>query len=353
MPPLAQSEIAELRLDARRSRFSGEAVDRRVEPEILLHREVVVQAELLRHVADAAPNAFGIDRHVHARHLRASGRRLHEAAEHANGCRLAGPVRPQQAEHLAAVDGEVQPVHRHQRSERLAEALGANGRAVRLAIPPGPDASGRPGHGARRPAAVVSIATVAGRPGLKTPVVSAMSSFTPNRRSARSFLVSATRGVNSACVAIDATRAGADREPSPSTVTRAACPTFTNGTAGAGRYTRTHGRFASPNVMTAWPAPTTSPRSTKRPRTVASSGAVRTRSPSVAWPAASAPRAVSSSARAAEICPGLAPCRRSCSDSAAASRRAAAERAAVTAASYCDRLIVAAAASGSRRARSR
>src|SRR5688572_23689847 len=328
--PLLEAEVPQLCCDALRPRRPAQAVNGPIELHVLHDRQVVVQTELLRHVADAPTDPFGIGSDVDAGDLRSPGRRLHQAAEHPDRCRLARPVRPEEAEHLAPSDRQVEIVDGNEGTERLAEVLRphgeTSGRVRRLER----RRRERLAHGTFRAAVAtpdVSMVTVAGRPGLNVPVVSRMSSFTPNKRSARSFSVSATRGVNSASVAIVTTRALAVRSPRPWSETRAGWPTRTYGTTGAPRYTRTHGRVASPNVNAICPAATTSPGSTYRPSTVASDGASSTRSVAVAFPTASAARAFWRSARAPAICSGRAPCRSSCSASAAASRRPAATRA--------------------------
>ena len=113
-PPLLETEVSELLGDARRSRAATESVDRGVEAEVLLDRQVIVEAEFLRHVADAASDAFGIVDDIDTRHLRASRCGLHEPAQHPDRRRLARAVRPEHAEHFTPVDGEIEPIDRDQ-----------------------------------------------------------------------------------------------------------------------------------------------------------------------------------------------------------------------------------------------
>ena len=63
------------------SRAPREAVDARVEVEVLAHREVVVERELLAHVADAPADLLALRRDVEA--------------EHAGACPRVGARRPQ------------------------------------------------------------------------------------------------------------------------------------------------------------------------------------------------------------------------------------------------------------------
>ena len=75
--------------------------------ELVAHAHLRVQAALLGHVAE--PRAgLEVDRPALEQHLTAVGG---EHAEHdPHGGRLAGPVRADEAEHLAALDGEGDPV---------------------------------------------------------------------------------------------------------------------------------------------------------------------------------------------------------------------------------------------------
>ena len=180
---------------------------------------------------------------------------------------------------------------------------------------------------------------VAGSPAFNRPVVSDSSSFTPNSRSARSFSVSATRGVNSAAVASAVTRAGNVSPGSPSMVRGTTSPTLIEAKTGAVTYTRTQACRASPNETTGMPAPSTSPGSACLAMTCPSTGAVSTRSPAAASPMASCARAVATAALAAAIRSGRAPASRSSSASRAASRRAPATRAAFADASNADWLM--------------
>ena len=68
--------------------------------------EVVVEADRVRQIADAALDRERLARRVVAEHARGAGRDLAQAEQHQDGGGLAGAVRAEQAENLAARDRE-------------------------------------------------------------------------------------------------------------------------------------------------------------------------------------------------------------------------------------------------------
>ena len=138
--------------------IAAHVVDLGEEGDVLVDGEVAVQGKLLREVADArgepAPLAGGVE----AAGERLAGVRLQEAQDHAQGGGLARPVRPDEAEHLAAAHVEAHlgsgadgPEAAAERA-RAHQGLGARPRG-------GATRHGWPPAGARR--------AVAGIPGLK------------------------------------------------------------------------------------------------------------------------------------------------------------------------------------------
>src|SRR6185436_6310261 len=103
--------------DARAALGARYAVDAGVEAQVLGDGQVLVQAEALGHVADALLDAFGVARDVVADDAAAAPGRIEDPAQHPDGGRLAGAVRAQHAEDLAAVHGQRHVAHRHQRTE--------------------------------------------------------------------------------------------------------------------------------------------------------------------------------------------------------------------------------------------
>ena len=85
-----------------------------------------VQAEVLRHVADPALYAFRVLRHVNVVHPRPTRRGTQDAAEHADDCGLARPIRPQEPEDAAARDLKAHIVHGGQRAKALGERADAD-----------------------------------------------------------------------------------------------------------------------------------------------------------------------------------------------------------------------------------
>ena len=103
-----------------RQPLAGEAVDSAEELDVLVDRQQLVERELLRHVADAAFDAFRILRDVDAADERGAAGRPQQAAQHADGGGLARAVGAQEAEDLARLDAEGQVVH----GDEVTEAAG-------------------------------------------------------------------------------------------------------------------------------------------------------------------------------------------------------------------------------------
>ena len=115
--------------------LAAKAVDARVEVEVLVHGEVVVERELLAHVADALADLLALGRHVEPEHRRAARRRREQAAEDADQRRLAGAVRAEQAVDAARVHLEVHAVERGEVAE-LARHVATRGCATSLIAAP-------------------------------------------------------------------------------------------------------------------------------------------------------------------------------------------------------------------------
>src|SRR6059036_3496169 len=177
--PIAQREEGNDVGQARPRRAPPQAVNPRVEIEILGDRQVLVYPDLLSHVPDPLLDLLGRDGDVESRDQRRPGGRLEQPAQHADRRRLAGAVRTEQAEDFARLDAEGEGIDRGERAEAPREVAGLDGGL---------------NHGSS------GISTVTGMPAFTRPPASALSSSTlrPNTRSARSRSVSAARGVNSA-----------------------------------------------------------------------------------------------------------------------------------------------------------
>jgi len=90
--------------------------------------EVVVEPDRVRHVADAPLDLERLAQRIEAGDDDATRSRLGQAEQHQDRRRLAGAVRPEQAEHLARFDRKVETVDRERRAIALGQRLGANDR---------------------------------------------------------------------------------------------------------------------------------------------------------------------------------------------------------------------------------
>ena len=108
----------------RASRVAPDAIDAAEEAQVLDHREVVVERELLRHVADVLAHPLGLARDVEARDGRSSAARPQEAAQHADGRRFARAVGAEEADDLAPPRLEAHVVDGDEIAEALDETVG-------------------------------------------------------------------------------------------------------------------------------------------------------------------------------------------------------------------------------------
>src|SRR5262249_37609383 len=145
------------------------------EREVLVAGQLVVEAELLRHVADQPPHVASPVERVAAQHRDAPARGAQEAAEHADERGLPGAVRAEEPEDRALPDADVDAVHRGEVPEPLAHSAGLEGEGAGLGA-----------HGNRTSAQIPSL-SMATSPSIRT--------FTANTCVARSATVCTLRGV--------------------------------------------------------------------------------------------------------------------------------------------------------------
>ena len=137
---------------SRRGAPARDAVDRGEERDVLVHRQVAVEGEPLREVADLPREGVALPMGIEpAGPYRPRGG-SEQAQDHAEGGGLARAVGPDEAEHLAAEHVEAHVAHRHERAVAAAQAID--------------DDEGSVGHFV--PAAARTCAS-AGMPGLKSP----------------------------------------------------------------------------------------------------------------------------------------------------------------------------------------
>jgi hypothetical protein len=91
-----------------------DAVDGGEEGDVLVDREIAVEREALGQVADPAAELGASPDGVDAAGAHRPAVRRQQSEDDAQGGRLAGAVRADQAEHLAALDAEADVVDRHQ-----------------------------------------------------------------------------------------------------------------------------------------------------------------------------------------------------------------------------------------------
>src|SRR5690606_3454521 len=97
------------------------------ELQVLAHGEVAEQRELLGHVADAAAQRLGLLGDAQAQYFDLALGGREQAAEHADGGRLAGAVGTEKAVDAGARHRQVDVVDGEQVAEALAQAAGADG----------------------------------------------------------------------------------------------------------------------------------------------------------------------------------------------------------------------------------
>ena len=108
---LAPGEPEPLDHRARRRARIGEPIEPRDEFEVLAHREVLIEAEALRHVADVALDLVGLGADVVAEAGAVALVGREQPAQHADGRGLAGAVGAEEAVDRAALDLHRQVAH--------------------------------------------------------------------------------------------------------------------------------------------------------------------------------------------------------------------------------------------------
>src|SRR6185312_4503758 len=105
-----ETHLGERVLDAGVGVLARDAHEPRRIAQVLARRQVLVEADRIRHVADAALDLERLSHRVEARDPHPSLAGLGQAQQHQDRRRLAGAVRPEQAEDLAGPDLEVDAV---------------------------------------------------------------------------------------------------------------------------------------------------------------------------------------------------------------------------------------------------
>ena len=121
---VAKPDELEQLVDPRAERRARHAVDAALQHEVLAPGRLPVDARVLRDVADRAADTVRMPHDVFARDERAARVGLRQRRKRANGRRLAGAVRPEQAENLALAHGERDAVERLHVLVALPKVLG-------------------------------------------------------------------------------------------------------------------------------------------------------------------------------------------------------------------------------------
>ncbi len=129
--PLGQLELLEQLVGGARDSRRGDAEQAAVEVEVLPHRQLAVQGVRLRDCPEQLLGQRRVGDNVDRAHVRRARGGHHPRGEHPRGRRLAGAVRPEQAEDLPAVHAQVEPVHGGEVGARV--HLGQRHRADHLA----------------------------------------------------------------------------------------------------------------------------------------------------------------------------------------------------------------------------
>src|SRR5262249_20889769 len=108
---LGGAEPAEAPVAAAPAPARRQMIELRMKLEILSNRQLVVERERLRHVADIAARLHVVRSHRRAEQLRRSAGGRQQTRQHFHGGRLAAAVRPEEAEYLAATDAKAHMVH--------------------------------------------------------------------------------------------------------------------------------------------------------------------------------------------------------------------------------------------------
>src|SRR5271165_1092869 len=111
-----------------------DAVDAGDELQVLPHREVLVQAEMLRHVAYMALDLVGVGADVVAEAGAAARVRREQAAQHADSRRLAGAVGAEKAVDLPALHLNGEIAHHLPAVEGFGQSLDRNGDVARRQV---------------------------------------------------------------------------------------------------------------------------------------------------------------------------------------------------------------------------
>src|SRR5262249_8304904 len=187
------------------------AINTAVKGEIFKDGQVVVEAEILRHVSNAFANFFGASAHVDAFYKRASAAKRKKTGQHFDDGGLTAAVGSKKTEDFAFFNSEADAIHGGKRAKFANEIVRDDSSSIGWRL-------GQVGHG--------KSFTSAAMPGRTRCEGSSMRTFTPKTWCTRSSRVCTLRGRNSACWLICSTTPRNVWRPAESTVTSALSPTL-------------------------------------------------------------------------------------------------------------------------------
>ena len=120
--PLGQLHELEQLVGPLADELAGQVEVAPVDEEVVADRQLQVEAVLLRHDPEPAPDLGALGGGVAAQHPQGAGRRRRDAADHPHGAALAGSVGSEEAERLTPLDVEVDAVHGREVAEALRQA---------------------------------------------------------------------------------------------------------------------------------------------------------------------------------------------------------------------------------------
>ena len=124
--PVRELDEIEQRVGPLPDEPAGQAEVPAVDEQVLADGQLDVEGVLLRDHAEPGPDRGPVADRVAAEDGQLAAGRRRDAADHPHRGGLARPVRPEEAERLAAVQVEIDPVHRREIPEPLGQAAGAD-----------------------------------------------------------------------------------------------------------------------------------------------------------------------------------------------------------------------------------
>src|SRR5437879_9526045 len=109
-------------LDALAQALSGQAVDAAIKLHVFSHRQVVIEAEPLRHVADALPHGLGMGANVKPVDPGVAAGRRQQPGEHLDDRSFPAAVGAEEAEHLSLLDAQAHATDGNEIAEEIGRA---------------------------------------------------------------------------------------------------------------------------------------------------------------------------------------------------------------------------------------